>query len=211
MSATPRVPVCTVAPGVSAGRGRSDQYSCDVSGGRPPVVGAMAPSTGLQFCPHARVARQSLSWRATAPWHGCTAAKRSRAASAAAECHGSGAVRVAKELLHQHEQPHRDQHIAHAGGQTWRQQREAIEASMRMMRKRCTPAFKTQVVQEALTDERTLAQIAAPHGGHPNLITRWKQAPGAAQRLHREPAPPAAGNALCGPVDWHQSRVPYRD
>ncbi len=33
-----------------------------------------------------------------------------------------------------------------------------------------------QVVQEALAGERTLAQIAAQHGVHPKLITKWKRA-----------------------------------
>jgi len=44
------------------------------------------------------------------------------------------------------------------------------------MRKHYTPVFKTQIVQEALTGERTLAQIAAQHGAHPNLITKRKRA-----------------------------------
>ncbi len=47
---------------------------------------------------------------------------------------------------------------------------------MTMIRKHYTPAFKTQVVQEALSGERTLAQIAAQHGIHPHLITKWKRA-----------------------------------
>ena len=47
---------------------------------------------------------------------------------------------------------------------------------MTMIRKHYTPAFKTQVVQEALAGERTLAQIAAQHGLHPHLITKWKRA-----------------------------------
>ncbi|HEU5200195.1 MAG TPA: transposase [Ktedonobacterales bacterium] len=47
---------------------------------------------------------------------------------------------------------------------------------MTMIRKHYTPAFKTQVVQEVLAGERTLAQIAAQHGVHPNLITKWKRA-----------------------------------
>ncbi len=47
---------------------------------------------------------------------------------------------------------------------------------MTTIRKHYTPAFKTQVVQEALAGERTLAQIAAQHGLHPNLITKWKHA-----------------------------------
>jgi transposase len=46
---------------------------------------------------------------------------------------------------------------------------------MTMIRKHYTPAFKTQVVQEALAGERTLAQIAAQHGVHPNLITNEEQ------------------------------------
>jgi putative transposase len=47
---------------------------------------------------------------------------------------------------------------------------------MTMIRKHDTPAFKTQVVQEALAGERTLAQLAAQYGIHPNLITKWKRA-----------------------------------
>jgi transposase-like protein len=47
---------------------------------------------------------------------------------------------------------------------------------MTAIRKHYTPAFKTQVVQEALAGELTLAQIAAQHGLHPNLITKWKRA-----------------------------------
>lgn len=47
---------------------------------------------------------------------------------------------------------------------------------MTTIRKHYTPTFKAQVVQEALAGERTLAQIAAQYGLHPNLITKWKQA-----------------------------------
>jgi len=47
---------------------------------------------------------------------------------------------------------------------------------MTTIRKHYTPAYKAQVVQEALAGERTLAQIAAQHGVHPNLITKWKRA-----------------------------------
>src|SRR5579883_2314042 len=50
------------------------------------------------------------------------------------------------------------------------------QASMTMMRKHYTPAFKAHIVQEALAGERTLAQIAAQHGLHPHLITKWKHA-----------------------------------
>lgn len=45
-----------------------------------------------------------------------------------------------------------------------------------MIRKHYTPAFKTQVVQEVLAGERTLAQIAAQYGVHPHLIGKWKRA-----------------------------------
>lgn len=48
--------------------------------------------------------------------------------------------------------------------------------SMTMIRKHYPPAFKAQVVQEVLAGERTLAQIAAHHGVHPNLISKWKRA-----------------------------------
>jgi transposase-like protein len=64
---------------------------------------------------------------------------------------------------------------------------------MTTIRKHYTPAFKAQIVQEALAGERTLAQIAAQYGLHPNLITKWKRA-----ALHAMPtafldnAPPQA-------------------
>ena len=45
-----------------------------------------------------------------------------------------------------------------------------------MIRKHYTPTFKTQVVQEVLAGERTLAQIAAQYGVHPHLIGKWKRA-----------------------------------
>ena len=47
---------------------------------------------------------------------------------------------------------------------------------MTTIRKHYTPAFKAQIVQEALAGERTLAQIAVQYGLHPNLITKWKHA-----------------------------------
>ena len=43
-------------------------------------------------------------------------------------------------------------------------------------RKHYSPTFKSQVVQEVLEGNKTLAQIAAQHGIHPNVITKWKQA-----------------------------------
>lgn len=42
------------------------------------------------------------------------------------------------------------------------------------MRKRHSPAFKAQIVAEALKEEKTLAQIASEHGLHPNQISAWK-------------------------------------
>jgi transposase len=42
------------------------------------------------------------------------------------------------------------------------------------MRKRHTPAFKAKIVQEAMKEEKTLAQIASEHQLHPNQISQWK-------------------------------------
>ena len=42
------------------------------------------------------------------------------------------------------------------------------------MRKRHTAAFKAQIVQEVLREEKTIAQIAAEYGVHPNQISQWK-------------------------------------
>lgn len=42
------------------------------------------------------------------------------------------------------------------------------------MRKRHTPAFKAKIVQEAMKEEQTLAQIASANGIHPNQISQWK-------------------------------------
>ena len=44
------------------------------------------------------------------------------------------------------------------------------------MRKRYTAAFKAQIVQEVLREEKTISQIASDHGVHPNLIGEWKAA-----------------------------------
>jgi len=44
------------------------------------------------------------------------------------------------------------------------------------MRRRFTAVFKAQVVQEALRGEKTIAQIAAKHKIHPNMIGQWKLA-----------------------------------
>jgi len=37
------------------------------------------------------------------------------------------------------------------------------------------PEFKTQIVLEVLREEATLNEIAAKHGLHPVLVSRWKQ------------------------------------
>lgn len=42
------------------------------------------------------------------------------------------------------------------------------------MRKTYTSAFKAQVVLEMLREERSVSQIAAAHGVHPNQLHRWK-------------------------------------
>lgn len=43
-----------------------------------------------------------------------------------------------------------------------------------MTRKRYTPTFKAQVVQELLKEEKTLAQVAAAHGIHPTQLIKWR-------------------------------------
>lgn len=42
------------------------------------------------------------------------------------------------------------------------------------MRKTYTAAFKAQIVQEVLKEEKTVAQLAAEHQLHPNQIYRWR-------------------------------------
>lgn len=42
------------------------------------------------------------------------------------------------------------------------------------MRKHHSPAFKAQIVLEALKEEKTLGQIASENGLHPNQISAWK-------------------------------------
>ena len=43
-----------------------------------------------------------------------------------------------------------------------------------MMRKRYTPTFKAQVVQELLKEEKSIAQLAAEYGVHPTQLGKWK-------------------------------------
>ena len=42
------------------------------------------------------------------------------------------------------------------------------------MRKRFTPTFKAQVVQELLKEEKTLAQLAAERGVHPSQLIKGR-------------------------------------
>ena len=47
---------------------------------------------------------------------------------------------------------------------------------MKRTRKQYPPALKAKIVLEALREIKTLAELAAEHQVHPNLITKWKQA-----------------------------------
>jgi transposase len=42
------------------------------------------------------------------------------------------------------------------------------------MRKQFSPAFKAQVVQEVLREEKSIAQLAAEYGVHPTQLGKWK-------------------------------------
>jgi putative transposase len=43
-----------------------------------------------------------------------------------------------------------------------------------MMRKQYTPAFKAEVVQELLKEEKTLVQIASEYEVHPTQLKTWR-------------------------------------
>jgi len=43
------------------------------------------------------------------------------------------------------------------------------------MRKKHTSEFKAKVVLEILKEEKTLAQLAAEFGVHPNQLSKWKK------------------------------------
>ena len=45
---------------------------------------------------------------------------------------------------------------------------------MTRTRKLHSAAFKAQVVQEVLKEDRTISQIASQYGLHPNQISQWK-------------------------------------
>ena len=42
------------------------------------------------------------------------------------------------------------------------------------MRKQYSAAFKAQLVQELLREEKTVAQLAAEHGIHPTQLHKWR-------------------------------------
>jgi putative transposase len=65
------------------------------------------------------------------------------------------------------------------------------------MRKRHSPTFKAKIVAEALKEERTLSQIAAENGLHPNQISAWKAAAlqGLPSLFERESKAQAENNA----------------
>jgi transposase-like protein len=43
------------------------------------------------------------------------------------------------------------------------------------MRNTYSPEFKAKVVREVLREDRTLSQVAAAHGLHPNLVAQWRE------------------------------------
>jgi transposase-like protein len=42
------------------------------------------------------------------------------------------------------------------------------------MRNTYSAEFKAKVVREVLREDRTLSQVAAAHGIHPNLVSQWR-------------------------------------
>lgn len=42
------------------------------------------------------------------------------------------------------------------------------------MRNTYSPEFKAKMVREVLREDRTLSQVAAAHGLHPNLVSQWR-------------------------------------
>lgn len=43
------------------------------------------------------------------------------------------------------------------------------------MRKTYSPEFKAKVVREVLREDKSLSQVAATHGLHPNLVSQWRE------------------------------------
>src|SRR4030095_13591577 len=46
---------------------------------------------------------------------------------------------------------------------------------MTTMRQRHSAAFKAKLVQEMLKEDKSLTQLAAEHGVHPNQLREWKK------------------------------------
>ena len=46
---------------------------------------------------------------------------------------------------------------------------------MTTMRKRHSASFKAKIVQELLKEEKSVTQLAAEHGIHPNQLRDWKR------------------------------------
>ncbi len=44
------------------------------------------------------------------------------------------------------------------------------------MRKTYTADFKAKIALEAIRETKTISQLAAEYGVHPNMVTKWKQA-----------------------------------
>lgn len=42
------------------------------------------------------------------------------------------------------------------------------------MRNSYSPEFKAKVVREVLREDKTLSQVAAAYGVHPNLVAQWR-------------------------------------
>jgi putative transposase len=42
------------------------------------------------------------------------------------------------------------------------------------MKKHYSPAFKARIVRELLKEEKSVSQLAAEHGLHPNQLYRWR-------------------------------------
>ena len=43
------------------------------------------------------------------------------------------------------------------------------------MKKSYSPTFKAQIVRELLKEEKSVNQLAAEHGLHPNQLYRWRE------------------------------------
>ena len=68
-----------------------------------------------------------------------------------------------------------------------------------MQKKQYTTAFKAEVVQEALREDKTLSQLGAMHGVHPTVIADWKALalkglPSLFEKEHSEQAKERAGH-----------------